>query len=411
MGSITEGTPISPKPRLSKEANGITLLRPLSRRGHGPGVITLVHEDEQTKVAGHDPTIIYGGVPSPTMKWAEEGYAVIEIREVAFQDSQDPFVAALHALSRCDVCDAGKVGVIAYSPSLWNAAAPLLAAHSEIAASIIYSDTSSTLTPSSVPSVQHIAGAPTSKDPLPRTPQVTGYSYPSSPTFAFATPLTTNFHYANDSVSHTRNLTFLKPHLGGPFFDLEAIWDEHTYYEFSTRSVPDTMSTMVEEPYVNHIPTITGGIGRERLTDFYANHFVHANPPDTELELISRTVGIDRVIDEFIFCFTHTVEIPWLIPGIPPTGRKAQIPFTAVVNIRGDRLYHEHISWDQATLLRQLGLLPEYLPLPEDVKVEGKQGRLEFRVPAAGMETAMKMRDKNCVASNEMFDFGVREVK
>jgi carboxymethylenebutenolidase len=57
---------------------------------------------------------------------------------------------------------------------------------------------------------------------------------------------------------------------------------------------------------------MTGGIGREALTHFYANHFIHSNPPDTELELISRTVGIDRVVDEFLFKFTHTTEIPWL---------------------------------------------------------------------------------------------------
>lgn len=163
---------------------------------------------------------------------------------------------------------------------------------------------------------------------------------------------------------------------------------------------------------------LTGGIGRTNLTSFYATHFIHSNPPDTSLELISRTVGIDRVIDEFIFCFTHTVEIPWLLPGIPPTGRKAEIPFTAVVNIRGDRLYHEHISWDSGTALKQLGLLPEWLPWPGDVKVnmpEGTEakGRLEYRLPVPGTETAMKMRDKNIVVSNELIEqgFGIREVQ
>lgn len=72
------------------------------------------------------------------------------------------------------------------------------------------------------------------------------------------------------------------------------------------------MATMVQEPYVNHVPTLTGGIGRVKLTDFYRNHFIFNNPDDTALELVSRTVGIDRVIDEFIFNFTHDKVIDWL---------------------------------------------------------------------------------------------------
>lgn len=196
----------------------------------------------------------------------------------------------------------------------------------------------------------------------------------------FVIPAHENYRSASAAVSHTRTLTFLKPLTEGPYFDLEAIWNEHCLYEFGERAVEKTMGTMVEEPYVNHIPTITGGIGRERLTNFYRNHFIHSNPPDTSLELVSRTVGVDRVIDEFVFKCTHDRVVDWLyvlfvfsdtvvqqfvidrmssVPGIPPTGKPLEVPFTSIVNIRGDRLFHEHIAWDQATLLRQLGLLPE----------------------------------------------------
>lgn len=100
--------------------------------------------------------------------------------------------------------------------------------------------------------------------------------------------------------------------MGGPYFDLEAIWEEHTLFEFGERAVEKTMSTMVQEPYVNHIPTMTGGVGRANLTNFYRDHFIFNNPEDTALELVSRTVGIDRVIDEFIFSFTHNRMIDWL---------------------------------------------------------------------------------------------------
>lgn len=159
---------------------------------------------------------------------------------------------------------------------------------------------------------------------------------------------------------------------------------------------------------------MTGGIGRQPLSDFYQNHFVESNPADTEIELISRTVGIDRVIDEFIFKFTHDVAIDWLLPGIPPTGKWIEVPFTAVVNIRGDRLYHEHIAWDQCTVLRQAMLMPEYLPWPAELELEGREGqKLEYKVPAAGVETAQKMRDKNSLVSNRMLGagFNVREVR
>ena len=114
------------------------------------------------------------------------------------------------------------------------------------------------------------------------------------------------------SPAHTRSLVFLKPLLGGPFFDLEAIWDEHTRFEFENRSVEHTMSTMVQQPYVNNVPTLTGGVGREFLTGFYRDHFIFSNPADSAMELVSRTVGVDRIIDEFIFTGTHDKVIGWM---------------------------------------------------------------------------------------------------
>lgn len=192
--------------------------------------------------------------------------------------------------------------------------------------------------------------------------------------------------------------------MGAPYFDLEVLWDEHTYWEFEKRSVEHTMATMVQEPYVNHVPTITGGIGREALTAFYRDHFIFANPADTEMELVSRTVGIDRVIDEFIFKMTHDRIVDWFLPGVPPTGKYLQVPFTAVVNIRGDRLYHEHIAWDQVTALRQCGLMPEYLPFG------GKNGKVEYYVPGDGVGTAEKMRNKTSVESNRLIGMKSREI-
>jgi carboxymethylenebutenolidase len=163
-------------------------------------------------------------------------------------------------------------------------------------------------------------------------------------------------------MAHTRTLALFR-RVMGPNYDLSALWDKHTEYEFGLRDVDRTMTTMVAEPYVNHVPTMTGGVGYRDLHRFYLNHFVHSNPADTKLIPVSRTVGTDRVVDEMLFCFTHDREIDWMLPGIPPTGRYVEVPLVAIVNFRGDKLYHEHIYWDQASVLVQIGLLdPAHMP-------------------------------------------------
>lgn len=103
--------------------------------------------------------------------------------------------------------------------------------------------------------LQHLAGK--KSDNPKRTTNLTEYHYPGVETYKFATPFHASFHYTTEALSHTRSLTHLKPRLDGPYFDLEVIWDEHCYYEFADRSVEHTMSTMVQEPYVNHVPTVS----------------------------------------------------------------------------------------------------------------------------------------------------------
>src|SRR5262249_25461000 len=135
-------------------------------------------------------------------------------------------------------------------------------------------------------------------------------------------------------------------------------------YEFAVRNADATMKTMVAEPYVNHIPTMTGGVGQKELHRFYKHHFIPKLPKDTKIVSISRTVGADRVVEELLFCFTHDCEIDFMLPGVPPTGKYVEVPTVAVVCFRGDKLYHEHIYWDQASVLVQIGLLdPNKLPV------------------------------------------------
>jgi carboxymethylenebutenolidase len=168
-----------------------------------------------------------------------------------------------------------------------------------------------------------------------------------------------------------------------PAHDLVALWEEHCRHEFETRDVDATMATMVAAPYVNHVPTMTGGVGHDQLKRFYKYHFIGENPLDTRLMPVSRTVGADQIVDEMLFSFTHTSEIDWMLPGIAPTGRAVEIPLVAIVRFDNGKVAHEHIYWDQASVLVQVGLLdPKGLPI-------------------AGAATARKVADKT-QPSNEM---------
>jgi carboxymethylenebutenolidase len=166
-----------------------------------------------------------------------------------------------------------------------------------------------------------------------------------------------------------------------PGHDLVALWEAHCRHEFETRDVDATMATMVAEPYVNHVPTMTGGVGHDQLKRFYKYHFIGGNPPDTGLMPVSRTVGADQIVDEMVFSFTHTSEIDWMLPGITPTGRRVEIPLVAIVRFADGKVAHEHIYWDQASVLVQVGLLDP------------------AGLPTAGIETARKVAD-NTLPSN-----------
>jgi len=200
------------------------------------------------------------------------------------------------------------------------------------------------------------------------------YVYPGVD-HAFARAGSAHFDKSASLMAHERSIAALKREIG-PHFNLSALWEEHIRHEFDTRDVPATMATMVAEPYVNHIPTMTGGVGARELSRFYQHHFVHGNPPDMKLIPISRTIGALQIVDEFIMCFTHSTEIDWMLPNVAPTGKYVEIPMLGVIKFRGDKLYHEHIYWDQASVLVQIGLLnPEGLPV-------------------AGVETARKLLDE-----------------
>jgi carboxymethylenebutenolidase len=149
----------------------------------------------------------------------------------------------------------------------------------------------------------------------------------------------------------------MKSHATTPDSDLAAVFDAHIKAEFVTHDVDATMATMTDDPHLTHVPVLTGGTGREEVHHFYANYFVGHWPADTKIQHVSRTIGQGRVVDELIVSFTHDIEMPAMLPGIAPTGRKVELPHVVLVGFSGDKVAYEHIYWDQASLLVQIGLL------------------------------------------------------
>jgi len=161
---------------------------------------------------------------------------------------------------------------------------------------------------------------------------------------------------------------------------LARLWEDHIRHEFETRSTEDTLATMVEDAYVDHVPVLTGGCGKAELRDFYATHFIPRMPPGMEMVPISRTIGSDQLVDEMVIKFTHSVELDWMLPGVAPTGRRVEVALVVVVRFRDGKLAHEHIYWDQASVLVQLGLLdPNNLPV---AGVESARKVLDPTMPA-----------------------------
>ena len=158
------------------------------------------------------------------------------------------------------------------------------------------------------------------------------------------------------------------------------LWEEHLRDEFELRNVEKTMETMVDHPYNTVVPVLTGGIDRDGVREFYTQWFIPQNPPDTEITLVSRTIGNDQLIDEMIHKFTHTIQMDWMLPGIAPTGKRVEVPLIAIVGFRDGKIAYERIYWDQASVLVQIGLLdPDTLPV---VGIESARKVLDPRLPS-----------------------------
>lgn len=129
--------------------------------------------------------------------------------------------------------------------------------------------------------------------------------------------------------------------------------------------IETTMNTLSPNPHLINVPNDMGGFGHEGVKAFYVNHLVGKFfPPDMTMERISLTVGTQQIVDELIITFTHTTEIDWMLPNIKPTGKPVEVAFAVIVGFEAGKITHEHIYWDQASVLVQIGMLnPANLPV------------------------------------------------
>lgn len=326
------------------------------RQGSGPGVLLLYPDDA-----------LAGGMTRICDRFGEEGY--VALARAIEKDGSDEAATALDALRRHDR-HRGGTAVVAFGSAALAALA--LAARdgadgetAAIRAVVLYdppeAPVGEALAATTVPVTLHRASA--QADSAPAGPEDLRVFLYDDCEPGFAVPETASFDGPAAALAWSHTISALKRAMG-PHYNLEELWAWHLACEFRLQDADAAIATMVDEPYVNHVPTLTGGFGREMLRRFYADHFVNQVPSDRRSIPISQTVGPDRIVDEKIFCFTHDAPIDWMLPGVAPTGRYVEIPLVGIVTFRGDRLVNEHIYWDQASVLVQIGLLdPAGLPV------------------------------------------------
>ncbi len=375
MAEQTPSRRLAPRGRMTTiELNGrsVDAFRALHHSGSGPGVLLLADD------GGLD-----AGMQARAELFGEEGYSVLAIAHLA---SVSEIAAAADVLRDMPETDGG-IAAVGHGPGgvlACRAAADAgfqavvafdameLAGDDEFPQSVpcpFVLQFGTRDTPDAEAAVNAIAGRMARKDGS----RVFGWEEAGP---GFAIPARDSFHKRADSLAHTRTLELIRRVLG-PYYDFVALFAEHAHHEFITRDVDATMATMIDEPYVNHTPTLAGGVGHDMLKRFYKYHFVDQNAGGRERQRISYTLGPDRVVVESYTRFRHDAVIDRYFPNIEPTGKLVELAIVIIVKFRGDKVCHEHLYWDQGSALKQIGVL------------DGKD------LPLVGAEGARKVLDEN----------------
>jgi carboxymethylenebutenolidase len=142
------------------------------------------------------------------------------------------------------------------------------------------------------------------------------------------------------------------------------VWHKHVFAEFAHKNVEDALASMTEDAHVLLVPSLTGAAGKDEVRAFYGRSFLPQIPADLQPIPISQTIGQNRIIEESVYRFTHSLSMEWMLPGLGPTGRSVEVAVVAIVQFRDGLISHEHLYWDQASVLVQLGRLdPTGLPV------------------------------------------------
>jgi carboxymethylenebutenolidase len=312
---------------------------------------------------------------SPHATFAREGGDLEKARDFGgrfdVEAGVDDVNATFEAL-RTHRAHAGKLGVLGYG--LGGKLAFLAAARTDVDCAVAYSGPGFEAHLRDArhvrcPFVLHVSGHVASRPPTIREqigsaseyqPGVIVYVYGCGEAFTVAGR---EFDRAAAALAHSRSVALLKKTMG-PVYAIERVWKRHAYHKYVTRDIDAVMDTMVSDPYFNDIPTMTGGSDFDSLKHFYQAHFMYSIPADAQLMPVSRTVGIDRIVDEFVLCCTHSCEMHWMLPGIEPTGKYFEVAMVAIACFRGEKIDNMHVYWDQATVLVQIGKLdPAGLPV------------------------------------------------
>ncbi|KAF2715583.1 hypothetical protein K504DRAFT_469751 [Pleomassaria siparia CBS 279.74] len=202
-----------------------------------------------------------------------------------------------------------------------------------------------------------------------------------------------------DAIAWSRSLSMVRKGFGAEV-DLERVWEDNVEQKYHGKDANKILNTYCNTPtpFVNFTPTMTGGIGTTELSRFYTSYFMPSSPRSFHMRLLSRTIGVDRIVDELYMQFKHTTQMPWILPGIPPTNQKVEIVVISIVGMRAGKIWHERVYWDQASVLFQVGLLD-----PEEVSEDLKNKGLEM-LPVAGSEAARKIMEIESEEGNDMID-------
>ncbi|KAF1848426.1 NTF2-like protein [Cucurbitaria berberidis CBS 394.84] len=215
------------------------------------------------------------------------------------------------------------------------------------------------------------------------------YRYDKNST-GFAEPSSNAYSDVEANLAWSRSLACVRNGFNHKSADLEPIiqnvWNAKYEDDVPERASMAVVQNMTQNsPHISIFPTLEGGVGRKKVEEFYREFFVPSLVEDFKIRLVSRTIGADRVVDEMVVSFTHSDEVDWILPGVQPTDKFVEIPMVSIIAVRGGKLVSEHMYWDQASVLMQVGLLDPKV-VPKNLRAGGLK-----RLPVVGAEAAKQL--------------------